>query len=155
MSELRQRREPIRAPKLMAGAKGQPCDLNFAGVCNYDPATTVSCHVHDESFGAAQKADDTATIHGCSACHAFLDHGWVGKVEWAVVQFHIIRGLLRTFRNRADRGLIIVPVTIEKPASQRPPKPRKPPQQRTKINGRNDWPVGRKISSKPFQREKS
>ena len=129
---MTQRREPIRSRKLLDSARGQPCDLNFT-VCNHDPETTVSCHIHDESFGAAQKADDTSTIHGCSSCHMFLDHGWVGKIEWAVVQFHIIRGLQRTLRNRIDRGLVIIPRDPERLSSERPVPARKPPAERKPV----------------------
>lgn len=152
------RREPIRSRKLLDGARGQPCDLNFAGICNYDPATTVACHVHDESFGGGRKADDTSTIHGCSACHAFLDHGWVGKVEWSVVQFHIIRGLQRTLRNRIERGLVVVPRDIEQPRAAAPVKSRKPPAQRQPIPFRADpWPPkgSRKVPSRPFPQKES
>ena len=129
---MTQRREPIRSRKLLDSAKGQPCDLNFI-VCNHDPETTVSCHIHDESFGAGRKADDTSTIHGCLNCHMFLDHGWVGKMEWATVQQHIIRGLQRTLRNRIDRGLIVIPRDAERLSSERPIAARKPRDQRAKI----------------------
>lgn len=137
------RREPIRSRKLLDSAKGQPCDLNFA-VCNHDPETTVSAHIHDESFGGGRKADDTSTIHSCANCHMFLDHGWAGKIEWSVVQFHIIRGLQRTLRNRIDRGIVIVPLDAERLSSERPVPARKPPAARVRIPSNPD----RKIQSR-------
>jgi hypothetical protein len=75
MSELRQRREPIRSKKYLDGSKGQPYTLEFVGICNHNPETTVACHWDDESFGMAQKADDLTAVDGCANCHAFLDVG--------------------------------------------------------------------------------
>ena len=45
------RREPIRSRKYLNGSRGQPCTLEFVGVCYHDPETSVACHIHDESFG--------------------------------------------------------------------------------------------------------
>ncbi len=103
------RHEPIRSRKLLDSAKGQPCEIRIPGGCNHDPETTVSCHVHDDSFGMAQKADDSSTFHGCAACHSFLDTGaWLGKFTEAQMLRMILRAILRTLRNRIDRGFLPV-----------------------------------------------
>jgi hypothetical protein len=137
------RREPIRSRKLLDSAKGQTCTLEFVGVCNHDPETTVSCHIHDETFGMAMKADDTATVHGCSSCHVFMDQGgWIGKVSQTVMLRHILRAIFRTMRNRIERGLIVIPSDPERLSSERPVKPRKPRDERRKI------PAGRPLESR-------
>lgn len=147
---LRQRLAPIRSRKLLDSARGQPCTLEFVGVCNHDPETTVSCHISDEQRGGGQKADDTNTVHGCSACHMFMDQGgWINRISQAVLRWHIIRAMQRTLRNRIERGLIVIPLDPERLAHVRPAKQRKPPEQREKIAQRDrPWPAGRKLVSR-------
>lgn len=120
-------REPeIRSRKYLDGARGETCKLRFVGICSGDPETTVACHVHDQSFGMARKAHDVSIIDGCSSCHMFLDHGWVGKISRPVLLEHIIRGLQETLLNRIRRGIVVVPLDPERLSSERPAKPRKP-----------------------------
>jgi len=136
---LAQRQEEIRSSEYLAGAKGETCKLRFVGVCNDNPETTVPCHVHDANFGMAQKAHDTSVIDGCSACHNFLDHGWVGKISKGLLCWHIARGLLETFANRVQRGIAKIKRDRPVPHRDKPTPPRKPPEQRAKV------PAGRKL----------
>lgn len=136
------RREPIRSRKLLDSARGQPCTLEFTGICNHDPETTVSAHIHDESFGKAMKADDTSTVHACLACHSFLDAGWPGKISQALLRWHIIRAMQRTLRNRIERGIVVIPLDPERLSHDKPVKPRKAPELRRKV------PPGRKLQSR-------
>lgn len=156
MSELRQRREPIRSRKLLDSAKGQPCTLEFVGVCNHNPETTVSCHIHDETFAAAMKADDTATVHGCSACHVYMDQGgWIGHISQTVLLRTILRAVFRTMRNRIERGLMIVPLDPEQLHHDKSTPPRKPPAERKKIPQRpTEWPKREMKSRNTFQKAK-
>lgn len=68
---------PHRNRHLLDMARGQRCLLRVPGVCNGDIRTTVACHsnlgVHGKA--GARKADDEFTVHGCSACHHWLDRG--------------------------------------------------------------------------------
>lgn len=153
MTDTNFRREPIRSRKLLDSAKGQPCTLCVPGVCNRDPATTVSCHVHDESFGMGVKADDQSTFHGCYACHVFWDTGaWIGVIPEAEMLRMIVRALLRTLRNRIERGF--VRIDEDKPSAPKAPKSRKPKELRTPVpSGRplqssSDWPKGRKLEGR-------
>ncbi len=135
-------REPeIRSRKYLDGARGETCKLRFVGICNENPETTVACHIHDQSFGMARKAHDVSIIGGCSSCHMFLDHGWVGKISRTVLLEHIIRGLQETLLNRIRRGIVVVPLDPERLSSERPVKPRKPPELRRSI------PQGRKLTT--------
>jgi hypothetical protein len=108
-------------------------------VCQRDPDCTVSCHIPDEVRGGARKADDLSTVHGCSACNIYLDQGgWIGRITWTVVQWHIIRAMQRTLRNRWDRGYF---GDHPEPVRRAPrPRARKPKSQRAKIVGRTQIP---------------
>jgi len=151
------RREPIRSNKYLAAAKGQPCTLRFVGCL--DPygqghETTVFAHFR-YGKGMGQKAHDFDGADACFNCHRFLDEGWAGKVSWTVVLEHMMRGLERTLENRIRRGIIVFPITVEKPASERLTKPRKPKNERAPIPKRIDpWPPGRKMQSRNDLRRK-
>jgi hypothetical protein len=60
---------------LLDMAENRPCLLLVPGVCNHRVDTTVACHsnlgIHGKA--GARKADDCHSVHGCSACHAWLD----------------------------------------------------------------------------------
>lgn len=82
-----QRKTPLRAkapmkkasrPKMTPirkSAKGQPCQVRVPNVCNGDPNTTVLAHLN--GFGMGMKAGDHEAAFSCSACHAWLDGGYV------------------------------------------------------------------------------
>lgn len=149
------RREPIRSRKLLDSAKGAPCTMEVPGVCCHDPSTTVSAHVHDETFGAGIKADDCSTIHACLRCHNWLDRSeWLGKMGVEGVLRIIIRAIQRTIRYRVLHGFIQIDLDNPKPFHSRPTKPRKPKEKRTKVSagrkleGRSEWPAGRKMPSR-------
>lgn len=78
-----------RGPKMTPirkSAKGEECTLRFA-CCNRRTDTTVWCHSnrYEDGKGAGLKARDEEGCYGCSACHAFLDGGYAGKVaRWFV-----------------------------------------------------------------------
>lgn len=96
----------IRSKKYKDAARGQPCTLNIAGVCNYDPETVVFAHFPDESHGMAKKADDFIGGDCCSSCHDAID----GRVKCEEYQqhkgFYLRRAQNRTMRNRIERGMV-------------------------------------------------
>lgn len=129
---MSQRREPIRSKALRKAAAGQPCTIEFVGICSHDPETTVLAHVHDETFGKSMKADDTSGVHACHSCHMAYDLHQT-KLPESVVYWHMLRALQRTIRNLSERGILVFP-------HDPPPKPStKPPKT-----------SGRKIASKGF-----
>lgn len=83
-----QPKEPLRRSRLKStgpkmtkirrSARGEECTLNFPGICNYDPDTSVWCHSnrYEHGKGAGIKAHDEHGCVGCSACHAFYDGGY-------------------------------------------------------------------------------
>ena len=142
MNALAQRQIEHRSRAYLDGARGESCKLRFVGVCNHDSETTVACHIQDTNFGMARKAHDFSVIDGCSACHMYLDHGWVGKISETIRLRHIIRGLQETLLNRIERGIVTVKLDAITPHHAKPVKPRKPPAERSKIASRKtDWPT--------------
>jgi putative nuclease YbcO-like protein len=55
-------------------ARGKPCLLNVAGVCNYDKDTTILAHFRWlGECGSGYKPADVQAAHACSACNAWTD----------------------------------------------------------------------------------
>lgn len=130
----------IRSKKYLAGSRGAPCTFRIPGICNGDWSTTVPCHIRDGNKGTGNKASDLYVANGCFACHDAMDARSIvlSKEDWL---FYALRGLQETLQQRFEAGLLIVPVDVEAPASDRPTKPRKPKDQRTPIPKRKDpWP---------------
>lgn len=57
--------------KLRKFARNQECTLRIPGVCNGNSETVVLCHGRGAGF--ATKTADYIGVHGCAACHRFLD----------------------------------------------------------------------------------
>jgi len=141
------RRDPIRSRKYLDGAKDQTCVFQIPGVCIGGPA--VSCHLHDETFGMAQKADDFSVGDGCMACHDAMDGRSMvlSREDWL---FYALRGLQRTIRRRIGQGLLFLtqdpapkPRAIKAKAERAPSRPIQsrgnawPPAGSRKIENRN------------------
>ncbi|WP_189400911.1 MULTISPECIES: nuclease domain-containing protein [unclassified Mesorhizobium] len=111
----------IISQKLRDSAKGQACTFAIPGICNHDPATTVLCHIRDESKGLSNKANDYSAAFGCHACHDAIDQHRLSKQDEL---FYSLRGLQRTWDNWVSRGLIVVPQTVSarKPSSKTLPR---------------------------------
>jgi hypothetical protein len=66
-----------RAPKstpARRAAKGQPCLMNVAGVCNYNTETTVLAHFRWlGECGMGIKPKDSCAAFCCSKCHDWTD----------------------------------------------------------------------------------
>lgn len=150
------RREPIRSREYLDGSRDQPCVFQIPDVCIGGTDTTVACHLHDETFGMAEKADDTSTGDGCRACHDAMDGRSMvlSERDWL---FYAFRALQRTIRNRVLRKIVQIKLDAAKPASARPVKPRKPKPDRQPVAKRADpsWPKGRPIQSRNTLRKET
>jgi hypothetical protein len=63
-------------------ARGQPCFLNVAGVCNYNPETTVLAHFRWlGNCGTGIKPPDTQGAPACDACNRWTDSPTPRQVE--------------------------------------------------------------------------
>lgn len=103
----------IYSQRLRDSAKGQPCTLQFDGICNHDPATTVLAHLRSPVKGVGNKGDDFHAVFACSACHAALDEGKM----LVVTASYCLRALQRTQAIWVANGLLVI-------AGDRDPKPR-------------------------------
>ncbi len=96
---------PIRSKALRDSARGEDCTLNIASICNYDPATTVLCHLPSEGKGMALKSSDHLAVTGCCDCHAYLDQKKLSREDEL---FYTHRALQRTWARWIEQGLITI-----------------------------------------------
>ena len=98
----------MKSKALRDSARGQDCTFQIVGVCNYNPETTVLCHLPDESHGMSRKSDDFSAAFGCSACHDVVD-GRSACPEYREHQyFYNFRACMRTIRAWSEMGLISI-----------------------------------------------
>lgn len=76
--------------------------------CNYNPETTVFCHINsaDAGKGMGLKASDLFGFYGCSECHNVLDgrtKSEYNKEELDLLAYH---ALIRTQMILINKGLI-------------------------------------------------
>lgn len=90
--------------KLKQAAKGELCQIRVPGVCNGDPATTVLCHLN--GAGIARKHPDFLGAWGCSACHAWVDGGYVKTHTRDERDLIHLQGVARTQQLLYEMGLL-------------------------------------------------
>ena len=99
---------PIRSKHITSAARGEPCCVRIAGVCNYDETTTIFAHLPDESHGMARKSDDLIGAFSCSACHDAIDgRAWSLEFEDHRERY-MRRAMARTWRRLVEMGVISV-----------------------------------------------
>lgn len=125
----------VISQKIRNSAKGQTCTLQFMGICNHNPETTVLAHIRDSFKGMGNKASDLSAVYACSSCHDYLDvqHGRKPVMSNEALLNYVLGGLQRTHASMVERSVFIVPQDAPKP---RKVKPRKPKEQRAKLKGR-------------------
>jgi len=102
----------MKSKAIRQSAKGEDCTLNIAGVCNYNPETTVLAHLPDESKGMGRKSDDISACYACSDCHDVIDGRSMKKltvlVEDGELEWYMRRAMVRTWRRLVDKGIISI-----------------------------------------------
>ena len=87
---------------LREAARGRDCMVRLAGVCNFDPATTVLAHYRLAGIsGMGMKAPDEIGSWACSACHAYVD---THKDDATARAF--LEGVLRTQARLIKEGVL-------------------------------------------------
>lgn len=101
MKAKRPKMTPIRA-----SARGEACTLRLP-VCNGNRETTVWCHSNraEDGKGMGIKARDEEGCYGCSACHAFLDGGYAGKMPRSLVDTYFDLARAESRRILQQKGL--------------------------------------------------
>jgi hypothetical protein len=94
-------------------AKGQPCMMRIPGVCNFNPETTVLCHVRMVGMsGMGLKIHDMFGSWGCSACHDYVD-GRAGKSgDQSSRRLMLLEGMVRTQHELLKRGYALTEAEI-------------------------------------------
>lgn len=91
----------------MDAARGQDCTLRLIGYCNFNPETTVACHI-GKVRGMAIKCGDNMTVFACSGCHDVLD----GRVKHDIPKGELAEDKLRALEETQEiligKGLISV-----------------------------------------------
>lgn len=142
----------IRSQKIIGAARGAPCSARFPGICNGNAETTVWCHLNGAKFGkgAGVKAHDVLGFDGCSSCHAYYDvgHGTRPLISTDTLLECVLSAVCESYVRRIVLGVIIVPRDPERLSSERPVKPRKPPEQRAKVPA-SDRPIPQRANAWP------
>lgn len=102
MKPKRPKMTPIRA-----SARGEACTLRLP-VCNGNRETTVWCHSNraEDGKGMGIKARDEEGCYGCSACHAFLDGGYAGKMPRSLVDTYFDLARAESQAKLKQKGLM-------------------------------------------------
>lgn len=155
MSELRQREEPIRSRHYLDGAKGECCKLRFEG-CPDDGTMAMSCHLTGVTRGMQRKEHDILVVDGCLYCHTLLDTRRTGLSEGEIA-IVVLRALSETLVARHAAERLTVKLDKPKRVHDRKAKPRRPKNDRAKVQHNPDrgipqradpWPKGRKIPAR-------
>lgn len=89
-------------------ARGMDCQIRLPGVCNFDPATTVLCHIRMAGItGVGMKASDILGAHGCSACHDEIDRRTT-ILDEEFVRVCFLEGIIRTICLLTSSGVVCV-----------------------------------------------
>ena len=95
----------IVSKKLLSRSRGQECTMRVAGVCNYDPETTIPAHINTSGGKMGGKTHDFMVVDCCSDCHDWLDQH-KGTEEDRL--FYTRRALERTWERRINEGAITI-----------------------------------------------
>ncbi|MHA7916022.1 nuclease domain-containing protein [Alloalcanivorax xenomutans] len=88
-------------------AGGAACELRLPGHCNWNPETTVACHLRLPGVaGTALKPSDLLTVRGCSACHDVIDGRAMTDISRGELDRFILEAFCRTLLAYEREGLI-------------------------------------------------
>lgn len=98
----------VKSKKLRDSARNQDCTLRLIRTCNFNPETTILCHVGSMA-GMGTKSGDNMAVFGCSACHAVIDGtNSQGAVDNPNIHEDILRALQETQQIWIDKGLVVI-----------------------------------------------
>ena len=95
----------LKSNNLRASAKGQDCTFNIAHVCNYNPETTVLCHINTDGGKIGGKSEDISAAFGCSNCHNWLDSNLGSELDGL---YYSMRAMIRTQNKWIEMGLLCI-----------------------------------------------
>lgn len=89
-------------------ARMKPCMVRAAGVCNWDPETTVLAHIRrSNTGGAGKKPSDLIAVWACSNCHDLIDRrNTMGGYTIAEIDGIILDALCRQLDRYVTEGVV-------------------------------------------------
>ena len=92
--------------KITESARGENCQVRIPGVCNHDSSTVVLAHRNGGGMGA--KHPDSMGAYACSACHAFIDGGYM-QTQYTRDQADLwhYEGIFNTQEILIEKGLLV------------------------------------------------
>ena len=88
-------------------AKGRECQIRLAGICNFNPETTVLAHYRLVGIsGMGMKSPDIIAAHSCSACHDAVDRRTNTDLEFYFMRLAHAEGCFRTIAKLIEEGVI-------------------------------------------------
>ena len=93
--------------KLRKSAEGEDCTVRIYGKCNFDPRTTVLCHLRIFGHGGmGLKPPDLVAVYACNNCHDCID----GRDRDDAFEYErdrtLLRALIETHLKMHSKGVI-------------------------------------------------
>ena len=97
----------MKTSKIRQSAKGEDCLVRAPGICNGNPETVVLAHINGGGMG--RKNPDWQAAYACSACHEWLDGGYIKTGSWRDERDLLhLEAVMRTQAVLIGKGLITV-----------------------------------------------
>lgn len=90
--------------KITRSAQGEDCQIRIGGVCNFNPETTVFCHLSGGGIG--RKVSNLHGSYGCSSCHSAIDGHIKNEHSKEELKLWHLEGVIRTQIILLEKGLI-------------------------------------------------
>lgn len=88
-------------------AKGKECQLRAYGICSYDDAETVWCHIRVGGVaGMGQKPPDICGALCCSRCHDLIDGRIKTDLTKVQIESHMLHAMVRSLKMAVDDGIV-------------------------------------------------
>jgi hypothetical protein len=92
--------------KITKSAKGEECQIRIPGTCNFNPETTVFCHLGGAGMG--RKSVDLHGSYGCSSCHDVIDSRVRTTFTPDEIKVMFFDGMVRTQMMLLDKELVTI-----------------------------------------------
>lgn len=153
MIELRQRHPRQHDAAHLAFVRQQKCCIKF---CNR-PAEAAHVRMGCEAIGKLptgmqEKPDDKYTVPLCYYHHRTgitAQHKMGEQDFWSMVGLNPFEIAAKLWIESGGASRALEPKPVKRPKKI---AARKPPQQRQKIHSRSNWPQGRTMRSRPFEK---
>jgi hypothetical protein len=92
--------------KVTESAKGENCTIRLPGHCNFNPETTVFCHINGIRFNHGVGYKTKFGAYGCSSCHDVVDGRAPTELSRDYVKLCHYEGVFETMLKLEKKGYI-------------------------------------------------